>query len=228
MQCDEDCRTAGFGKTERPVGWEGDGELSRVKLVRHCERGKPAGTDRLHLQALSHSFTLDFVVMASSLSDEAGAQLIEFVEEKLETWLGLKINREKTRVVNLNEPGTSLNFLGFSFRYDQDLRGRDHKYLNIFPSKKAVKREVAKIHELTDLRRSFQPIVVVVGEINKQTAGWSRYFSFGYPRMAFRRINYAIQQRLKHHLNRRSQRRFTKPEGESYYAYFRRLGVEFL
>src|SRR5262249_43990823 len=59
MQRDEDCRTAGFGKTERPVGWEGDGELSRVKLVRHCERGKPAGTDRLHLQALSHPFTLD-------------------------------------------------------------------------------------------------------------------------------------------------------------------------
>ena len=63
MQCDEDCRTAGFGKTERPVGWEGDGELSRVKLVRHCERGKPAGTDRLHLQALSHSFTLGLLYL---------------------------------------------------------------------------------------------------------------------------------------------------------------------
>ena len=30
MLCDEDCRTAGFGKTERPVGWEGDGELTRM------------------------------------------------------------------------------------------------------------------------------------------------------------------------------------------------------
>ena len=58
MQCDEDCRTAGFGKTERPVGWEGNGEPITMGLVRHCE-GKPAATDRLHLPSLSHSFTLD-------------------------------------------------------------------------------------------------------------------------------------------------------------------------
>lgn len=170
----------------------------------------------------------DLVVMARSLRDEAGAQVTEFIEEKIEGWLGLKINREKTRVIDLNEPGATLNFLGFSFRYDRDRRGNDHKYLNIFPSKKAVKKEVAKIHELTDKRRSFQPIVEVIEEVNKQTAGWSRYFSLGYPRRAFRRINYMILERLKHHLNRRSQRRFKKPEGESYYAYIKRLGVKFL
>jgi hypothetical protein len=33
---DEDCRTAGFGKTERPVGWEGNGELVMMRLMRHC------------------------------------------------------------------------------------------------------------------------------------------------------------------------------------------------
>ena len=26
MLCNECCRAAGFGKTERPVGWEGNGE----------------------------------------------------------------------------------------------------------------------------------------------------------------------------------------------------------
>ena len=36
MLCDEDGRTAGLGKTERPVGWEGKGELARRVLVRHC------------------------------------------------------------------------------------------------------------------------------------------------------------------------------------------------
>jgi hypothetical protein len=36
MPCEEDCRTAGLGKTERPVGWEGNGELARRRLVRHC------------------------------------------------------------------------------------------------------------------------------------------------------------------------------------------------
>jgi hypothetical protein len=45
--------------------------------------------------------------------------------------------------------------------------------------------------------------------------------------MAYRRVNKAIHKRLIQHLNRRSQRRFKKPESESYYAYFKRLGVEF-
>src|ERR1700676_1975018 len=36
MLWDEDCRTAGLGKTERPVGWEGNGEPARSTLLRHC------------------------------------------------------------------------------------------------------------------------------------------------------------------------------------------------
>ncbi len=58
MLRDEDCRTAVFGKTERTVGWEGNGEPTMIRLVRHCE-GKPAATARPNLPSLSHSFTLD-------------------------------------------------------------------------------------------------------------------------------------------------------------------------
>jgi hypothetical protein len=36
MLCDEDCRTAVLGKTERTVGWEGNGEPAMTELVRHC------------------------------------------------------------------------------------------------------------------------------------------------------------------------------------------------
>ena len=36
MLCDEDCRTAVLGRTERPVGWEGDGEPTMSEQVRHC------------------------------------------------------------------------------------------------------------------------------------------------------------------------------------------------
>ena len=36
MACDEDCRTAVLGKTERTVGWEGDGDPIMTGLVRHC------------------------------------------------------------------------------------------------------------------------------------------------------------------------------------------------
>ncbi len=42
------------------------------------------------------------------------------IEEKLEVWMGLKLNREKTRVVELREEGASLEFLGYLFRWDRD------------------------------------------------------------------------------------------------------------
>lgn len=166
----------------------------------------------------------DFVVMARY----QGEHLKSFIEEKLEGWLGLTINREKTRIVDLKREGERLDFLGYSFRFDRDLHGREHRYLNVYPSRKAVQREGAKIHEMTSHRHCFKPLPVVIDEINRQTRGWKSYFSYGYPSQAHRQINKAIQDRLYQHTNRRSQRRFRKPKDASYYAYFQRLGVEYL
>jgi len=59
MLCDESCRAAGFGKTERPVGWEGNGETS-CKANEALHLGNLAATDRLLLQVPNHSFTLAF------------------------------------------------------------------------------------------------------------------------------------------------------------------------
>ncbi len=54
--------------------------------------------------------------------------------------MGKCTHRDKTRVVNLNEPCESVSFLGFTFRYDRDLPGRDHRDLNVFPSKTSLAR----------------------------------------------------------------------------------------
>src|SRR5271168_1270149 len=77
----------------------------------------------------------DMVVLARYQSPK----LIGFIESKLETWLDLEINREKTRVVKLNQEGASLDFPGYTFRYYDDLKGRAGQYLNVFPSEKALK-----------------------------------------------------------------------------------------
>jgi hypothetical protein len=37
----------------------------------------------------------------------------DFIEQKLEAWLGLKLNREKTRIVNLRRNQERLEFLGY-------------------------------------------------------------------------------------------------------------------
>jgi len=67
---DEDYRTAVFGKTERTVGWEGDGEPAMTGPVRHCMRGNPQRTGRSNLKSLSHSFTLDQLFPAFQFADD--------------------------------------------------------------------------------------------------------------------------------------------------------------
>ena len=52
-----------------------------------------------------------------------GDRLVQWIESQLEGRFRLTINRKKTRIVNLRQPGATLDFLGFSFRYDRDLQG---------------------------------------------------------------------------------------------------------
>ena len=85
-------------------------------------------------------------------------------------------------MVDLRESGASLNFLGYTFRYDRDLKGRHQKYLNVFPSKKAVQRERDKLSEMTDSHQCFKPISNLIGELNRRLKGWANSCSFGYPR----------------------------------------------
>jgi len=154
-----------------------------------------------------------------------GEPLREWIEGKLEGRFGLEINREKTRVVNLKEEGARLDFLGFTFRYYEDLRGRGWRYLNVSPSAKALKKEREKLHEMTNHRHCFHPIPYLIADLNRHLKGWKNYFDFGYPRMAFRGINSYVRERLTQHLRRRSQRPFRPPEGVSYYEQLSRLGL---
>ena len=167
----------------------------------------------------------DFVVLAPRF---VGPELNRFIEEKLETWLGLEINREKTRVVNLKEERASLDFLGFTFRYSNDLKGQGHRYLNVSPSAQALKKEREKLHELTGVSQTYVPLPTLIQNLNRHLDGWASYFRFGYPRVAFREINWYVRDRLKHHLRRRSQRPFRPPEGSTYYDHLAKIGLRYL
>jgi hypothetical protein len=83
-----------------------------------------------------------------------------------------------------------------------------------------------KLTETTNSRQCHKPIPKLIDELNRHLTGWADYFKFGYPRDAFREINWHVAQRLFRHLNRRSQRAFRLPEGSTYYRYFRRLGLK--
>ena len=166
----------------------------------------------------------DFVVLARYV----GPPLAHFIEHKLEDWMGLEINRDKTRVVDMREQGASLDFLGFTFRYDRDRCGRSRKYLNVFPSRKAVARERDQLRQMTGPQHCFVPIPSLVTRFNEHLRGWANYFDFGYPSAAFREINTYVRERLDQHLRRRSQRPFRPPEGVTVYQHLQQLGLVYL
>lgn len=180
---------------------EGPGQWANAKLVRYAD---------------------DFVVLARYQSQ----RLVQFIESKLEQWMGLELNREKTRIVDLKQAGASLDFLGYTFRYDRDRQGRPRRYLNVTPSKKALMKERATLREMTSSRYCFKPIPELIEGVNRNLQGWSAYFSVGYPRQAYGNLNYYVQQRLQLHLARRSQRPYRAPKGVSLYSHLQALGLQ--
>jgi RNA-directed DNA polymerase len=177
----------------------GPAHWARAKLVRYAD---------------------DFVVLAQQQTP----RLVGWIETKLESWMGLEINREKTRIIKLRQQGASLDFLGFTFRYDRSL-WRRHRYLNVIPSKKALARERAKLRALTSAQQNGVPLPQLLGELNHNLRGWGNYFCFGYPRQAFNAINSYVHWRLWKHLRRRSQRSYRPPNGMTVYAQMKQLGL---
>ena len=166
----------------------------------------------------------DFMVLARY----QGGRLTGFIESKIESWLGLELNRDKTQIVDLGHPGSSVDFLGYTFRYDRDLKGRGHRYLNITPSVKAMKRHREALGKTISRKQSCVPVTRLIEAVNWQRRGWANYFSFGYPRKAMRSMNWYVQSRLMGHLRRRSQRPFRPPKGRSYYQHLKQLGLIYL
>jgi len=216
-------------------------------MVRRNERGTPQGgvlsplLANVYLHWFDHLFARgdgpalwakaklvryadDFVVMARRISPK----LRDWIEGKLEGWLGLQINREKTRSMNLYDAGQSLDFLGYTFRWDLDLYGRRQRYWNLVPSRKAMDREREALRELIGPHQSHTPIPELIERVNRQMRGWSNYFGLGHPKMAFRRINDFVGYRMTRHLQRRSQRGWRPREGVSLHAHLRKLGLKAL
>ena len=165
----------------------------------------------------------DFVVLARY----QGNELRQFVEDTIEGWMGLTINRQKTRVVHLSK-GERLEFLGFTLQYQRSLYGGTPRYLNVTPSPKAMTREFAKLKQMTAKQHSYKPIPVMIRELNRHLAGWANYFGYGHPRRRFRQVNHYVRLRLTGHLRRRSQRPLRPPPGMTYYRHLANLGLQSL
>lgn len=166
----------------------------------------------------------DFVVMARHM----GPRIRNFIEQKLEAWLGLKLNREKTRIVNLRRNQERLEFLGYQIGLAPVRDDRSHHYWRLEPSPKAMEREVDRIWQMTSRQQGWKPLPELIGELNRHLRGWTNYYQLGQPRKAFQRLNRYVRQRLYQHLRRRSQRPWKPAPGQTAYGYFQQLGLIYL
>ena len=178
----------------------GPGSWANAKLVRYAD---------------------DFVILARYIDKS----ITGWVEYTLEDWMGLTLNRDKTRVVNLRDEGAKLDFLGYTFRYDRDRHGGPHRYLNMEPSKAALAREREQLRGLINKHQSHTPLPALIARCNRHLEGWANYYRLGYPRKAYRHINHYVRQRLWRHLRRRSQRPWKPPKGQTHYEAFQRMGL---
>ena len=164
----------------------------------------------------------DFVVLARHV----GTRIERWLEHLLEARMGLAIHRKKTRVVRVAPGAGTLDFLGYSLRYERDLHGRNHHYLSVHPSDKSLKRLRTKVHALTSTRNGWKPIDQVVRELNELLTGWWNYFGRFHHHKARSRVNVYVSHRMVQHLRRRSQRPLRPPKNMTWYAFLHaRLGV---
>jgi RNA-directed DNA polymerase len=200
MLCDEDCRTAGFGKTERPVGWEGNGETS-CKTNEALHLGNLAVTDRLLLPMPNHSFTLDLVVI------HPDRQGVEKAQQLLSKWLqkmGLAFKPSKTRICHTLNPvddQIGFNFLGFSirqYRMSKYKSGRSMKgYKTIIqPSKAATKRHSQRLQAVVRSHKA-APQAALIDHLNPIIRGWSAYFSSECSKEAYSKLDFLLYQKLR-------------------------------
>jgi RNA-directed DNA polymerase len=162
----------------------------------------------------------DFVILAKYV----GGRIERFVTQTLQEWMELKVNPEKTRTVDLHEPGVGLNFLGYTFRYDRDWYGRDGHYLNLIPSEKSLQRVRDQLKEMTNASQCFTPVRDLIERINRMLRGWQTYFSQGYAYQVYRDVDSHTLRRLWTHLHRRSQRGYRKPKDVTWWVHLQHLG----
>ena len=144
----------------------------------------------------------DFVLMGKTLPTEITEKLKDLLER-----MGLTINETKTRQIDARKE--SFNFLGFTIRYDNDIKGINAKYWNIMPSKQSEQKIRDKVKGYLKTHGHYKAQEIAKG-LNTIIRGWLNYFEIkgiSYPAMSKRRLRFYLCNRLYRYYNRKSQRK---------------------
>src|SRR5947199_559132 len=118
--------------------------------------------------------------------------------------IGVELNQEKTKVVNLLK-GEAFGFLGFELRRVRKRRGNG-QFILMTPKKKARQAVKAKVRDIIT-RSGATPMPAVVKLINAMLAGWVNYFWVGDASRAFSEVRDYVEMKIRTLLTRRKRRR---------------------
>ena len=154
-----------------------------------------------------HRFADDIVITVSGHHTKRGwaKRALQRLQEQF-TPLGVELNKEKTKVVDLLK-GEAFGFLGFDLRRTRKRKGNGH-YLQMTPKKKARKAIKAKVRDIIQ-HSGATPLPKVVTQINASLAGWVNYFRVGNASGAFSEVRQYTEMKVRTLLTRRKRRRKT-------------------
>ena len=152
-----------------------------------------------------HRFADDIVITVSGHHTKRGwaERALQRLREQIEP-LGVNLNTEKTKVVNMLD-GVSFGFLGFDFRRILN-REKTRHYILLTPKKKARKAIKAKIREIIQ-HGGATPAKELIKKINTALAGWVGYFRVGNSSRAFSEVRDYLEMKVRTLLTRRKRRR---------------------
>jgi RNA-directed DNA polymerase len=139
---------------------------------------------------------------------------------------GLKINREKTRVVDMSVRGAGFDFLGFSLKRVRGYYG-GREYIKIQPAKASVAQFKDKIRHIVKHRTSLT-LVQLIDRVNPIIRGWRNYFAgVGYPRAVFFKLDWFVCARF-YRWSRRLSQRAGKRLAQNAWEVLRKAGLQLL
>jgi len=162
--------------------------LSNIYMRRFVKGWKTGGHEK-RLAARIVNYADDFVICCRGTAEEAMA-----VMRKMMSQLKLTVNDSKTRLCRL--PEESFDFLGYTQGRNYDCRTGE-SYLGPRPSRKKIDRLCREISELTERRKTWQDVEMLIGRINRKLRGWSSYFRLGTVSKAYRNINSHTRYRVR-------------------------------